>query len=327
MPSPDLSRLSRVDVRLAWQNEATHFTPWLAQPNNLALLAEAMGLPPDALEVQAQEQSVGPFRADLLCRNNEDNSLVLIENQLERTDHGHLGQLITYAAGLKAVTLVWIAEQFREEHRAALDWLNEITDEGFHAFGLEIELWQIDRSPFAPKFNVVVQPNEWARSMQQASKADRSISALGQLQVAYWTSFGEGLRAVNSPLKPPKPVALNWVQWGLGRSGVGLLAFMNMGHVAVGLEVNSREHPSWFDQLAARRTEIEESLGFCLEWERKPENKFSTMRCRLALDMREEANWREAQAWMIDRLLKLRAAFRPLVTVLSDHPQPADSTP
>ncbi len=140
--SPTLGRLEQVDLREVWQNEAGQFTPWLAQVDNIALLADTLGL---ELEVEAQEKGVGPFRADIDCRDTSDGTLVLIENQLERTDHTHLGQLMTYAAGLDAVTIVWIAERFTDEHRAALDWLNEITGEKVGFFGLEDEpaLWPV----------------------------------------------------------------------------------------------------------------------------------------------------------------------------------------
>src|SRR5688572_15954584 len=131
-----LGRLERVSVRDCWVDEARDFTPWLAQEENIALLGEAIGI---ELEVAAQEKNVGPFRADILCKDTLDGRLVLIENQLERTDHGHLGQLITYAAGLDAVTVIWVADRFTDEHRAALDWLNRITDTDFTFFGLEIE--------------------------------------------------------------------------------------------------------------------------------------------------------------------------------------------
>src|SRR4029079_16711090 len=114
---------------------------------NIAELGRAIGI--EELELEAKEQNVGPFRADILCKDGMGN-WVLVENQLERTDHSHLGQLLTYAAGLKAVTIVWIAQHFTEEHRAALDWLNEITDERISFFGLEIELWRIGESPIAP---------------------------------------------------------------------------------------------------------------------------------------------------------------------------------
>ena len=164
-----LGRLEKIkNIRDIWDTEDRDFTPWLAEENNIALLGDAIGL---SLEVEAQEKAVGPFRADILCKDTADDSWVLIENQLERTDHKHLGQLMTYASGLKAVTIVWLATKFTEEHRSSLDWLNQITDDSFNFFGLEIELWKIDDSLIAPKFNVVSKPNDWSRSVVAASKS------------------------------------------------------------------------------------------------------------------------------------------------------------
>ncbi len=170
MATPKLARLERVDLREEWKTEAQDFTPWLAQADNLALLSETLNM---ELKTMGQEASVGPFRADILCRDTLDDSWVLIENQLERTDHTHLGQLLTYAAGLQTVTIIWVAATFNDEHRAALDWLNEITDERFRFFGLEVELWKIGDSPAAPKFNIVSKPNEWAHSASKATRRPR----------------------------------------------------------------------------------------------------------------------------------------------------------
>jgi hypothetical protein len=142
--TPALGRLERVDRRTIWSSESSDFTPWLATEDNIAARGDAIEID---LEVEAQEKDVGPFRADILCKDTATNNWVLIENQLERTDHSHLGHLLTYAAGLQAVSIVWIAQQFTDEHRAALDWLNEITDGRFNFFGLEIELWRIGSSP------------------------------------------------------------------------------------------------------------------------------------------------------------------------------------
>ena len=139
----ELGRLKQVELRNIWENEAQHFTPWLAAEENLSVLADTLDM---ELELKDQEMDVGQFRADILCKNADGGSWVLIENQLERTDHRHLGQLLTYAAGLHAVTICWIAENFTEEHRATLDWLNEITDGRFQFFGLEIEVWKIGNS-------------------------------------------------------------------------------------------------------------------------------------------------------------------------------------
>ena len=151
-----LGRLERVDLREVWADEAGGFTPWLALDENIAILGDAIGID---LEVEAQETNVGQFRADILCKDTANSNWVLVENQLEQTDHKHLGQLMTYAAGLKAEAIVWAAEKFTPEHRAALDWLNQITDGRFNCFGLDIELWRIGDSPVAPKFNVVCKPN------------------------------------------------------------------------------------------------------------------------------------------------------------------------
>ena len=172
MTAHNLGRLEQVKLREAWESEPQDFTPWLAQVENLKLLSETLKM---ELVAEGTEQGVGSFRADILCRDTIDDSLVLIENQLERTDHNHLGQLLTYAAGLQTVTIIWVAARFADEHRAALDWLNEITDERFRFFGLEIELWRIGDSPAAPKFNIVSKPNEWVRAVSQTTRYPRAI--------------------------------------------------------------------------------------------------------------------------------------------------------
>ena len=182
MNKDTLGRLTRVELRDIWLSEASDFTPWLAGEENLAVLSEALAID---LELEAQEKSVGPFRADILCKDIGTGAWVLIENQLERTDHNHLGQLLTYASGLEAVTIIWIAARFTEEHRSTLDWLNKITDDSFRFFGLEVELWKIGSSPAAPKFNIVSKPNDWSRSVAQAARAidETELSDIRRLQL------------------------------------------------------------------------------------------------------------------------------------------------
>ncbi len=166
-----LGRLTRVSLREVWPDEAADFTPWLAQQENLELLSETLGI---VLELEATERSVGPFAADILCRDPVSEAWVLIENQLEQTNHTHLGQIITYAAGLNAVTVIWIAGKFVEEHRAALDWLNEITADGTNFFGVEVELWRIgESSHVAPKFNIVSKPNAWSKQVSKGATGSK----------------------------------------------------------------------------------------------------------------------------------------------------------
>ncbi|MCA9968381.1 MAG: hypothetical protein KC423_29250, partial [Anaerolineales bacterium] len=198
-----------MDLREVWQSESGDFTPWLARPENIALLGETIGLD---LVVLAQEKEVGPFRADILCKDPTSEELILIENQLERTDHTHLGQILTYAAGLKTVTIIWVARRFTEEHRATLDWLNEITNEEFRFFGLEAEVWRIGDSAPAPKFNIVSQPNDWSRQVSnRAGKLSRGeLTPSRQLQLEFWTAFSAFVEEGTYRFRTIKPGPQNW---------------------------------------------------------------------------------------------------------------------
>ncbi len=151
-----LSRLKRLDFDDIWPDEAMAFTPWLAEEDNLGLLGEALGIP---LELIGTEEPVGGFSADILARNMATGDPVVIENQLGTADHRHVGQILTYAASVHAVSVVWIARRFTDEHRASLIWLNAISSTNIRFFGVEIELWQIDSSQYAAHFNIVAKPD------------------------------------------------------------------------------------------------------------------------------------------------------------------------
>ena len=151
-----LARLEKVDLRDQWKDEAKDFTPWLAEPDNIEILSEAIGMD---LEVIGKEEKVGSFSADILCKDINTNRNVVIENQLEQTDHTHLGQVITYCAGLEASTFIWISSQVREEHRAAVDWLNAITSDDYHSQrkdSLMKSLPPLDVSPRHPRTRITM---------------------------------------------------------------------------------------------------------------------------------------------------------------------------
>ena len=187
-----LGTLEKVDIRSVWPTEDGHFTKWLARPENLGRLAKDLGLD---LEPHATEERVGPFSADILCRSTFDDSWVVIENQFGRTDHDHLGKLLTYAAGLEGRTMVWVAERFTDEHRAAVDLLNESTDDDYNYFGVEIELLRIGDSKTAPRFNIVAQPNEWSKVIKRTSGASGSLSETQRTQLDFWVKFTEYMAA------------------------------------------------------------------------------------------------------------------------------------
>ena len=210
-----LGRLKPIDLRTIWASEPAGFTPWLAEPENLVVLSETLGL---NLELVTVEKEVGSFRADIVCRDTDTEALVLIENQLEQTDHDHLGKLLTYAAGLQAVIVVWLADRFRDEHRATLDWLNEITHQDSRFFGLEIELWRIGDSPAAPKFNIVSMPNDWSRAVRETG--DSELSELKLMQREYWAELHDRLDAVGGPVRSNrKPMPSSWMSYPIGVAG------------------------------------------------------------------------------------------------------------
>ncbi|MGK7663530.1 MULTISPECIES: hypothetical protein [unclassified Marinovum] len=182
MTDVTFGRLIDLPLREAWKHEALEFTPWLAE--NIDHLSEAIGIP---LELTGQEVRVESFAADILARNPSDDSVVLIENQLEQTDHTHLGQIMTYLAGLEAQTVVWIAPGFRQPHLSAIRWLNEHTADGFAFFAVKARVVRIGNSPFAPIFEVVEKPNDWEREVKQKATADGS--AYYDVKQAFWNEL------------------------------------------------------------------------------------------------------------------------------------------
>lgn len=211
-----LSRLVRVDVKEVWKHEAEDFTPWLAEDDNLRLLGETLGM---ELELEAVEVGVGNFSADIVASDTADGSKVVIENQLQRTDHSHLGQILTYAAGLHALKVVWIAERFTDEHRAALEWLNENTREDIRFFGLEIEVWRIGASPPAPKFNIVAKPNNWTKS-----QSTTELSLTEKAQLDFWRGFFNYANEHASRIRPTSPQPSTWMRLAIGKTEFGLRA-------------------------------------------------------------------------------------------------------
>lgn len=319
MNSKNLGRLEKVDLREAWSSEASHFTPWLAQEENLALLGETIGID---LELEAVEREVGPFRADILCRDVATDQRVLIENQLERTDHTHLGQLFTYAAGLNAVTIVWIAQRFTEDHRAALDWLNERTDDKINLFGLEIELWRIGDSPFAPKFNIVSQPNGWSRTVQQAAISSGEVSEHKQLQLRFWTAFRDYMESKKSFIRCQKPLAQHWTNHAIGRSGFHLSSSLSSRNVAsefLGPEMraemwingpNAKQH---FANLEVQREAIESALGFTLTWYNSDRKASCRIYAQQNADWQNEQLWPQQFEWLKQRLETMHRVLSPIV--------------
>ena len=317
-----LGRLEKADLHEAWAHEALDFTPWLAQPDNISLLAETLGYGPDGLEVEAVERRVGPFRADILARVSGGDEFVLIENQLERTDHGHLGQLITYAAGLHAATIIWIARAVTDEHRAALDWLNEITAAKFRFFAVEVELWRIGDSPLAPKFNLVSKPNDWSRSVAAAANDTSGERTEHQQRMFdFWTAFAASLPA-NGLLPRKAPTTSSWTEYPIGRTNFRLGAVVNArtGYIRAEFYIDHATPgvaKRWFAMLSEGREQAEASFGGPLDWQELPSSRACRVCCDKPIaDFSDKSAWPAHHAWLADALRRLHATFSGPVRML-----------
>ncbi|QIG79644.1 DUF4268 domain-containing protein [Stakelama tenebrarum] len=316
--TPALGTLHKVDLRTIWLSESSDFTPWLAKAENLSILGETIGI---ELELEAQEKYVGPFRADILCKDSDNDSWVLIENQLERTDHNHLGQLLTYAAGLQTVTIVWVAAKFTEEHRAALDWLNEITNSRFRFFGLEVELWRIADSMPAPRFNVISKPNDWTRSVERAaSQIDSEVLSETKLQQQrYWQGLNQLLEEQGVPLRTRTARPQHWHNFSIGRSKFKLCTKVNSQAHVIGCElfISHVRANDYLELLRADRDAIEADAGLTFDWQELPGRIGTRIEiARENTDFTRESEWPEQHAWLADKLVRMNKAFRHRIAAL-----------
>ena len=256
---------------------------------------------------------------------------VLIENQLERTDHSHLGQLLTYAAGLRAVTICWIAESFTDDTAQALDWLNEITDDRFRFFGLEVELWRIGNSLKAPRFNIVSKPNNWSRSVAEVVRPNgKNVTPTQQLQKEFWTALMQRLDERKGPVRPKKPQPASWMQFSIGTSVFCLEARLHSREkwIAVHLVMKGRNAAAHYGLLERQRDEIERELGDGLEW--RPSRDKAEQHVRLLrrtdADSTQREDWPDQLTWMVSTLESFDRTFRHRLKSLDpSHWQPVDN--
>lgn len=302
-----LGKLERVKLEAGWQSEPYDFTPWLAREESLAELGDAIGM---ELELVSQEHAVGSFRADILCKNTADDSWVVIENQLDKTDHSHLGQILTYAAGVQALTVVWIAARFTDEHRAALDWLNRSTVENIGFFGVEVELWRVDDSLPAPNFNVVSRPNEWSRT---AAHDTLGTSETKQMQYRYWAALIDFLKSQRSQLHPQAPKPRHWQNFAVGCAGVHIAAIQNTAKKRIGVELcmtDKETAKAYFHALERDKTAIESDIGTALEWREMQNKVASKILLFKDADPANDADWPAQHRWFKETIEKFDRAFR-----------------
>lgn len=317
MVEPELGTLNREQaLRSVWPHEANDFTPWLS--SNIDLLSGALGI--DDIEVLGLEEPVGSFSLDILGREAGTGRIVIVENQLEPSDHRHLGQVLTYAAGLDAKIVVWVSPEIRDEHREAVHWLNAQTGDEVGFFAVQVELWRIGDSPLAPRFNVVAEPSEFQKNLQHTAARSEG----GQ---AGFSEFNDDLlrrlRAASPEFPAPRARRGQFITFpGIGHTDFRLATTFqrNQFEVEMVIETRSRAtNEAAFDRLLEDRDAVDAEVGLPLEWDRhnydRPASRvFAGRPGTLGSAAQEERD--EFKRWAVDLLPKFRAAFEPRITAL-----------
>lgn len=305
----NLDKLKKVDLRDVWPHEALDFTKWLSEEPNLAILSSAVGI---ELELIETESSVGSFNVDIYAQEAGTGRKVIIENQLEDTNHDHLGKVITYAAGKGAEVVVCVVARARDEHRQAIEWLNQHTDSDFGFFLVEIGLWSIGDSLPAPRFNVVEQPNEWTKAI----KLSEGLSETERVKLSYWTKYREVVQATPEFLRvfnPQKPSKDHWTTLRCGTSAYHIALLIDTQRGRIGIEFYVPNDKVIGHKAIGNASEFEKRL--CLEAKPFDAKKASGVRfykdgCKIKGNekawegfIKQQLNWALEMKQVVDELV------------------------
>jgi len=301
-------KLTSVDLREIWKNEEYDFSNWLAEEENLGLLSDEIGI---AIRLTEKEAGVGNYSVDILAEEEGTGRKIIIENQLEKTNHDHLGKIITYAAGHDASIVIWVFKDITEEHRSAIDWLNENTDEDRLFFAIKIEAWRINDSAPAPKFQVICKPNEWAKVVKHSS-ASKDLGETELKKLDFWTKLKSYAVEKKVPLFRQTPAPQHWYNISIGSSEAHIGLTMNTRENLLGCEIYINDNKPLFQFLKTHQGAIEQQLGAKLEWIDAKKASRIVQRKENA-DINNEATISALFDWLIDRAIAFDKVFGPLV--------------
>ena len=296
-----VGKLERVELREIWKHEEYDFSTWLAQEDNLALLGDTVGLDICLLE---RESSVGGYSVDIYAEEQGTGKKIIIENQLEFTNHDHLGKIITYASGKDAKYIIWVVKQARDEHRQAIEWLNAHTDSEINFFLLEIELWRIGDSLPAPKFNVVERPNDWVK---EEKKSSSQITERGQFCINYWEAFRTHASANSAFMKEfklRKSHKDSWFDLAIGKSNCFISMNVQPSKSTVDIGIYIPDDKKYYATLAAQSEEIAAMFDCPLEW------REASKACRILTTKSIDPTKEENLPIIFDWYIKLAPVFK-----------------
>lgn len=301
-----LGILKKVDVRTVWTHEAHDFTKWLAKEENLQLLSEEVGVTISLIDT---EVFAGKYKVDILAEEEGTERKIIIENQLEFTDHKHLGQIITYASGYDADIIIWIVKGVNDEHLQAIEWLNSVTNAKINFFLIQIEIWQIDDSKFAPKFNVFAKPNEWSKMLKE-TKGKSNLTNTKLYQLEFWEGMKEYNNASGSKLRFSRtPLAQHWYDVSIGSSRCHISLTVNTQAKSIACDLYIPNSKALYKKLHDQKDEIEQEIGQALDWMELPGSKASRIKLTESLDVSDQNNWGKCFQWLNECSERIYLAF------------------
>lgn len=310
-----LGRLAHVEPREVWPHEAHSFTPWLLA--NVDVLSDLLGMD---LVLEVAEHPVGDFYLDLKGYDEATGDVVIVENQLERSDHSHLGQIITYAAGTSPATVVWVATGFRPEHRAAIDWLNERTDQSTRFFAVAIRVVRIGDSEPAPNFELVAQPNDWEKQVKSATTTP-SETDLGQTYQQFWDLVLNRIHTEHPDWTHAKARAQNWCNTSLRTRWVVLS--MSWRRDGLSAQIYFEAAPlaaERFELLREKQEPFEAALGQSAVWDEMRGRKAAKVVVASDFtDVTDQATWPDAVDWLLDVPARIRHAIEQVGGIPSGY--------
>lgn len=301
-----LGKLRKIEIRNAWNHEALDFTNWLAEKENLELLSEEIGVDIRLIQTEA---NVGSFNVDILAEEENTGRKIIIENQLENTNHDHLGKLITYTSGHNAEISIWIVKDVRDEHKQAIDWLNDHSDDDANFFLIKMELWQVDESLPAPKFQVISKPNDWAKAIKKSTSEGREPTETKLLQLEFWNKFKEFCQNNQSKLRLRSPRYQHWYNVAIGSSKAHMVYTINTRENKIGCEIYVRDDKELFDELENNKEKIEQELDLTFSWMALPEKKACRIKKKIDADINKSDQWESYFDWMQKTGEKVQEVF------------------
>lgn len=302
-----LGKLEEVDIRELWKHEQYDFSDWLSKEENIEMLSNEVGL---TLTDINKEVFVGSYRCDLVAKDETTGIKVIIENQLEATNHDHLGKIITYASGLDANVVIWIVKEAREEHRSAIEWLNNKTTNDISLFLMEIHAFRIGDSLPAPKFVIVEKPNDFVKATSISANRGELSKAQSE-RLNFWNKFNEVLISRNKPFNVRKATTDHWYDVALGTSDAHISITLVNKTNRIGIEVYINDNKDLFDKLYSESASIQNELGFNMDWQRLDYKKASRIIYYIdGLDFNNHDNYDELINEVIDRVIAIRNAFK-----------------